>query len=152
VPYILNEAGERFFDPANGYTFDPGKDEIIRYGTAGWVVTYGDLLYRALDAVEQLRARSIDVGLINKPVLNNIDEDTLQLVGKSPFVLLVEEQNFDTGLGVRYGTWLLERNLQPRYVRMGVKKLGHGGTWAQVPNQGLGAEDILARLEELVKQ
>jgi transketolase C-terminal domain/subunit len=152
VPYILNEAGERFFDPANGYTFDPGKDEIIRHGTAGWVVTYGDLLYRALDAVEQLRARSIDVGLINKPVLNNIDEDTLQLVGKSPFVLLVEEQNFDTGLGVRYGTWLLERNLQPQYVRMGVKKLGHGGTWAQVPNQGLGADDILARLEELVKQ
>jgi transketolase C-terminal domain/subunit/transketolase N-terminal domain/subunit len=152
VPFILADDGRRFFDPAGGYRFDPGKDEVIREGTAGWVVSYGGLLYRALDAVEKLRARGIDVGLINKPVLNTVDEETLRRVGSSPFVLLVEDQNFHTGLGSRYGTWLLERNLTPRYARMGVKKLGHGGTWAQLPNQGLGADDILAQLEGLVNQ
>jgi transketolase C-terminal domain/subunit/transketolase N-terminal domain/subunit len=152
VPYILDENGGHFFDPANGYSFDPAKDEIIRPGTAGWVVSYGDMLYRALDAVEQLRARGIDVGLINKPVLNVIDEETLQLAGSSPFVLLVENQNSHTGLGSRYGTWLLERNLKPRYERMGVTKLGEGGTWAQLLHQGLGADDILRRLEKLANQ
>ena len=49
VPYICKEDGSKFFD--DGYAFAPGKDEIIREGSAGYVVSYGELLYRALDAV-----------------------------------------------------------------------------------------------------
>ena len=38
-----------------GYTFIPGKDEIVREGTDGYIVSFGDGLYRALDAVERLK-------------------------------------------------------------------------------------------------
>ena len=46
----------------DGYTFVPGKDELVREGSAGYVVSFGDALYRALDAVERLRAEGVMVG------------------------------------------------------------------------------------------
>jgi transketolase C-terminal domain/subunit/transketolase N-terminal domain/subunit len=147
VPFICNADGDKFFE--DGYTFAVGKDEIIREGGAGYVVSYGEMLYRALDAVERARADGIDVGLINKPTLNVVDEAMMQRAGTAPFVLLAETQNFKTGLGVRYGTWLLERGLSPKYARLGVTKPGAGGTTAQIPHQGLAPDDILAKIREL---
>jgi transketolase C-terminal domain/subunit len=107
------------------------------------------MLYRALDAVETLRAGGLDVGLINKPTLNVVDEEIMARLGRSPFVLVVEGLNIRTGLGSRFGTWLLERGLSPRYAYMGVQRTGLGGTWAQIPGQGLAPEDIAARVREL---
>lgn len=144
TPFILNDQGQKFFE--TGYSFTPGKDEIIREGSDGYIVTYGEMLYRCLDAVEQLRDQGLRVGLINKPTLNAIDEEMLAKVGKSPFVLVVESQNTKTGLGVRYGTWLLERGFTPRYAGMGTSRIGHGGIAEQLPHQGLAVEDIKARL------
>lgn len=147
VPYILNEAGKELY--GDGYAFTPGKDEIVREGSAGYVVSYGETLYRALDAVEQARAAGLDVGLINKPTLNAVDEDMMAKVGAAPFVLLVEGQNRNTGLGLRYGSWLLERGFAPAYAYMGVDKNGIGGIAEQIPHQGLAPADIRARIDAM---
>jgi transketolase C-terminal domain/subunit len=147
TPFILAENGQKFF--GDTYTFEPGKDEVIREGSDGYVVTYGEMLYRCLDAVEQLKAEGIHVGLINKPTLNVIDEEMLEKVGKSSFSLVVESQNSKTGLGIRYGTWLLERGLSPKYALMGTSKLGHGGIVEQLPHQGLGVEDIKNKIRTM---
>ncbi len=147
VPFILRADGSRFFDEK--YKFEPGKDDLIREGKAGYVISYGELLYRALDAVERARADGIDVGLINKPTLNVVDEDMIKRVGAAKFALLVEGQNAETGLGVRYGTWLLERDLRPVYGRMGVTRPGAGGQAEQIPHQGLAPDDILNRIRHL---
>ena len=147
VPFINKEDGTRAF--GDGYTFVPGKDEGIREGAAGYVVSYGEMLYRALDAVERARAQGIDVGLINKPTLNVADEDMLQAIGQTGFVLVVEGQNANTGLGSRFGSWLLERGLAPKYAQMGVTKPGNGGIAEQVPFQGLAPDDILAKIKDL---
>ena len=73
VPYILKEDGKtRFFD--DNYEFVPGKDEVIVEGKAGYVVSFGDMLYRSWDAVLRCRQEGLDVGLINKPTLNLVDE------------------------------------------------------------------------------
>ncbi len=147
VPDVLDAAGKPMF--AGGYRFEPGKDELIREGTAGYLVSYGEMLFRALDAVEQLREQGLDVGLVHKPTLNVIDEAMLARVGKSPFVLLVESQNRNTGLGVRYGTWLLARGHAPRYDHLGTTRLGSGGLWEQMPYQGLDPESIAERARQL---
>ena len=73
VPYILKEDGSKFFD--DDYKFIPGKDEIIAEGKAGYVVSFGELLYRSWDAVLRCREQGLDVGLINKPTLNVVDEE-----------------------------------------------------------------------------
>ncbi|EMD34038.1 hypothetical protein CERSUDRAFT_56207 [Gelatoporia subvermispora B] len=135
VPWILKEDGSRYF--GEDYEFVPGKDEVILEGTAGYVVSYGDMLYRSLDAVLRCRQEGLDVGLINKPTLNLVDEVAIRKVGTSHFVLVVESLNQKTGLGSKFGTWLLERQLTPRYSYMGTNKEGCGGLSEQIPHQGL---------------
>ncbi len=148
TPFIENESGGRFFD--EDYEFVSGKDEIIREGSAGYIISYGEMLYRCLHAVELLKKDGLDVGLINKPTLNVIDEDMLAKVGNSPMVLVIETQNFKTGLGCRYGTWLLERGLTTNYGHMGTALEGQGGLTEQIPYQGMGTADILEKVKSLL--
>jgi transketolase len=150
VPLILDDKGNEFF--GGDYKFVPGKDEVIREGTAGYIIAFGETLYRALDAVERLKKEGIDVGLINKPTLNTIDEDMLQKVGKSPFVLVAESFNRKTGLGARYGTWLLERGLTPKFAHLGTHKEGCGGLWEQFPHQGIDPTGIMAKVKQLLNK
>ncbi|KAJ8469324.1 hypothetical protein ONZ45_g16926 [Pleurotus djamor] len=147
VPWILKEDGTRFFE--GDYKFVPGKDEVILEGTAGYVVSFGEMLYRSYDAVLRCRKQGLDVGLINKPTLNIIDEEITRKVGSSPFVLVVESFNQKTGLGSKYGTWLLERQLTPKYKYMGTTKEGGGGLWEQIPHQGLDPESIRREIVKL---
>lgn len=148
VPYILKEGtDQKLF--GEGYKFVPGKEEVIRKGSAGYVVSYGDMLYRSLDAVENLREQGFDVGLINKPTLNIVDEDAIRVYGSSPFVLVVESIAQKTGLGSRLGTQLLERKLTPKFKSIGAVKEGCGGLYEQVNSQGLGPADIIAAVKEV---
>lgn len=149
TPFILDEQGNKRF--GDGYTFAPDKDEIIRPGRDGFIVSYGEMLYRCLHVVELLRDEGIEIGLINKPVLNVIDEATLATVGASPMVLVIETQNSKTGLGVRYGTWLLERGFAPKYGSMGTWKDGAGGLSEQIPYQGMSTEAIRDKVLEMRK-
>ncbi len=148
VPNILKEDGTAYF--GDGYVFTPGKDDVIREGTAGYVVSFGEMLYRSLDAVERLRSEGIDVGLINKTTLNIEDDENITKAGKTGFVLVAESQNERTGLGARYGSWLLKRGLSPKYAHYGVTKLGNGGLWEHMGHQGLDATDLYAKIKNLV--
>jgi len=150
TPFILDDTGAPLY--GDDYRFVPGKDEIVRTGDAGYIVSYGEMLYRCLDVVERLRQEGVRVGLINKPTLNVIDEDMLEKAGRSPFVLVVETQSIKTGLGVRYGTWLLERGFTTRYARMGTVREGHGGLSEQIPHQGLAPADIKKKVETLLSE
>lgn len=149
VPYILKEGGsedDKLYGP--GYEFVPDQEEFVRKGSAGYVVSYGDMLYRSLDAVERLRKEGLDVGLINKPTLNTVDEKAIQTYGSSPFVLVVESIAQKTGLGSRLGTNLLSRKLTPKYKTMGAIKEGCGGLHEQVNSQGLGPDDIIKAIKD----
>ncbi|KAK6910400.1 transketolase [Kwoniella mangroviensis CBS 10435] len=150
VPWILKEDGSRFFEDSS-YKFVPGKDEIIRKGTKGYVVSYGDILHRALDAVDRLRKEGLDIGLINKSTLNVVDEDVIKEIGKTEFVLVAESLNQKTGLGSKLGTWLLERDLRPRYGYMGTNKEGCGGLGEQIGHQGLDSASIALKIKQLIK-
>lgn len=147
VPYILKEDGTKFF--GDGYKFVPGKDETIVEGKAGYVVSFGEMLYRSWDAVLRCRQEGLDVGLINKPTLNLVDEQTLRKIGSSPFVLVVESLNQKTGLGSKMGTWLIERQLTPKYGYMGTTKEGCGGLSEQIPHQNLDLQSIIMKIKQL---
>ncbi len=149
TPNIVNAQGSDLY--GGDYAFIPGKDEVVREGTAGYIVSFGDALYRAADAVERLNQEGINVGLINKSTLNVIDEAMLEKVGAAPFVLVVEAFNRRTGLGSRFGSWLLERGLTPKFAHLGTHKEGCGGLWEQYPHQGLDPESIMTKVKALVK-
>lgn len=147
VPDILTESGDLFY--GGDYSFTSGKDDVIRSGKDGYIVSFGEMLYRALDAVERLKADGLDVGLINKSTLNTVDEETLGVIGASPFVLVVESQNQSTGLGSKLGSQLLSRGHSPKYAHLGTNRIGNGGLWQQVPYQGIDPDSIIAKAKEL---
>ncbi|PPQ83489.1 hypothetical protein CVT25_006979 [Psilocybe cyanescens] len=148
VPWIVKPDGKtRFFE--DNYEFIPGKDDLILEGKAGYVVSFGEMLYRSLDAVLRCREHGLDVGLINKPCLNVVDEQITRKIGSSPFVLVVESFNQKTGLGSKYGTWLLERQLTPKYAYIGTTKEGCGGLWEQIPHQNLDPQSIIVKIQQL---
>jgi transketolase len=148
VPYILNSEGGNFF--GDGYKFVPGKDEVIREGTAGYIISFGAALYRSLDAVERLKQEGIDVGLINKATLNVVDEDMIAKVGQSPMVIVSEAFNRRTGLGSRFGTWLLERGYSPKFASLATHHEGCGGLWEQFPHQGIDPDGIMKKVKQLL--
>jgi transketolase C-terminal domain/subunit len=149
VPDILDDDGKPVFA---GRSFEPGRDDIVRdTDGGGWVVAFGETVYRALDAVIRLRRSGVKVGLINKPTLNVYDEATMQRLVGSPFVLVAEAFNVKTGLGSRFGTELLKRGFRGRYDHIGTSKEGLGGLWQQMGHQGLDPEGITTALQRLIR-
>jgi transketolase len=150
VPDILKEDGSPFY--GTGYQFQSGKDDVIRAAPAGggYVVSFGETLYRALDAVIKLQEAGVKVGLINKATLNTLDPATMKLLKDSPFVLVAEGFNVKTGLGARFGTELLKAGFKGRYNNIGTHKEGCGGLWQQMGYQGLDSDGIMKSVKALL--
>lgn len=66
-----------------------------------YLLTY--FSYRVVDAVDRLseKEKGFKVGVINKVSVNLIDEEAMNLIGNSKFVLVCESWNEKTGLGSR---------------------------------------------------
>lgn len=144
TPFVLDENNNKIYDE-NNYEFTE-KDEIIREGKDGYIVTYGEMLYRSLHAIKLLKDKGYSIGLINKPCLNVVDEEMMKKVGNAKNVFLVESQNQLTGLGIRFGSWLLERGLKPNYAYFGSTRYGNCGQSEQITHQELDPESIAQKI------
>jgi transketolase C-terminal domain/subunit len=148
TPFILDEKGKKIFENRK---FVPGEDDLVREGKDGYIVTYGEMLYRCLDAVEQLKKQGLDLGLVNKATLHSIDSDMLKKVGKSKLVVFVESQNKKSGFGNRYASALLESGLTPKFLHLAAVRPGKGGIWEHIPNQELDPKSIIRKIKEALK-
>ena len=149
VPDILDEDNKPLYQ---GKPFNPGKDDIVRKAPAGggYVVSFGETVYRALDAIIRLQEQGVKVGLINKPTLNIVDPETMKLLVGAPFVLVAEGWNVKTGLGSRFGSYLLQAGFKGRYNHIGTNREGCGGLWQQMGHQGLDSPGIEKAIRELL--
>jgi transketolase len=149
VPDILDEQGKPLYE---GQPFEPGKDYVVRSAKAGggYVVAVGETVYRALDAIITLQENGVNVGLINKPTLNVVDPATMKMLCEAPFVLVVEGWNVKTGLGSRFGSYLLEGGFNGKYSHIGTHLEGSGGLWQQMGYQGLDSAGIQTAIKSLL--
>jgi len=148
TPQILDETGKPLY--GKGYKFQPGRDEVVREGTQGYLVTFGDAVYRCVDASEKLKKQGVSIGVINKCSLNVIDEAMLQKLSKG-LVLVVEPFNVKTGLGIRMGSWFLERGFTPKkYGHIGTHREGCGGLWEQAYHQGYDPSSIIKHVTTML--
>jgi len=149
VPDLLNEEGGRVY--GDDYKFVAGRDDVIREGKDGYIVSFGETVYRSLDAAIKLKAQGINVGVICKATLNVYDEDMMAKLAKSPMVLVAESFNVTTGLGSRFGTELLKRGFAGRYNNIGTHREGSGGLWQQMGHQGIDTDGIQSAVKALLK-
>jgi transketolase len=147
VPDLLDESGQPFYKDK---PFVSGKDDILRDAAGGgYVVSFGEVVYRALDAVTRLKDQGVKVGLVNKATLNLYDEEVMAKLAAAPFVLVAEGWNVKTGLGSRFGTQLLKRGFKGKFNNIGVHQEGCGGLWQQIGFQGLDPAGIEKAVREL---
>jgi transketolase len=149
VPDILDGDGKPLYKDK---PFEPGKDYVVREAKAGggYVVAVGEAVYRALDAVITLQENGANVGLINKPTLNVVHPATMKTLAAAPFVLVVEGWNVKTGLGSRFGSYLLQAGFKGKYNHVGTHQEGSAGLWQQMGHQGLDSEGIQAAIKSLL--
>jgi transketolase len=148
VPDILDNDGKPLYQ---GKAFEPGKDSVVRDAGpgGGYVVSVGETVYRALDAVIRLQEQGVKVGLVNKPTINVVDKDMMKRLAAAPFVLLTEGWNVNTGLGSRFGSYLLKAGFKGKYNHIGTHREGCGGLWQQMGYQGVDSEGIFKAVKEL---
>jgi transketolase len=149
VPDILDAAGKPLYADR---PFEPGKDDLVREAGpgGGYVVAVGETVYRALDAVIRLQKQGVKVGLINKPTLNVVDPEMMRTLAAAPFVLVAEGWNVKTGLGSRFGSYLLQAGFRGRYNHIGTHLEGCGGLWQQMGYQGLDSNGIEKAISALL--
>ena len=153
TPCLLKEDGTEVYGA--GYEFVPGKDEVIREGTAGYIVSFGDAVYRALDAVETLKKEGIDVGLVNKPTLNVADAESMEKLAAAPFCLVIEPLSKKTGLGSKFGSWLMSTEHAQgggalcKFGHIATHHEGSGGLWEQAYHQGYDSDSIQAKVKAM---
>jgi transketolase len=149
VPDILDGDGKPLYQ---GKPFEPGKDYLVREPKAGggYVVAVGEAVYRALDAVITLQENGVSVGLVNKPTLNVLDAAMMKTLAAAPFVLVVEGWNVKTGLGSRFGSYLLQAGFKGKFNHIGAHMEGAGGLWQQMGHQGLDSKSIQTTIKSLL--
>jgi transketolase len=149
LPDLLDDAGAPLYKDK---PFEPGKDYVVREAGdgGGYVVSFGEVVYRALDAVITLNETGkTKIGLINKPTLNVVDHAMMKQLAAAPWVLVAEGYNVKTGLGSRFGTYLLKAGFRGKYDHIGVHKEGSGGQWQQIGYQGLDPSGIATAIKKL---
>ena len=75
----------------------------------------------------------------------------MKKLATAPFVLVAESWNVKTGLGSRFGSYLLQAGFKGRYDHIGTHKEGSGGLWQQMGYQGLDPAGIGKAIEALAK-
>ena len=95
--------------PAEEYTVPIGKARIARAGRDLSIVTYGAMVWEALDAAAALEAEGIDCEVVDLRTLLPLDDETIfESVGKTGKALVLHEDTKTGGIGAEVSARITE--------------------------------------------
>ena len=151
TPVLLTEGGEPLF--GGSYTFEYGKATWARTGTDGVLVTMGTRAGICVDAADQLAAEGHGIGVcvVSSPLA--LDPRDMQQVVEAPWVLVVEDHNWRTGLWASVVEWAaLAGGLQKRILSVGVDGYQSSGAAEELfARAGLDAPGVASRARALIE-
>lgn len=139
------------FTEAN-QVYEIGKAQLINEGTDVTIFANGHLVWKAIEAGEQLAATGINAEIINIHTIKPLDEKAiLQSVRKTNCVVTAEEHQLNGGLGDAISQ-VLARNYPAPLEMIGVNdSFGESGTPDQLLEKyGLGAANIVAAVQKVL--
>jgi len=96
--------------PAGDFVVPIGKARIARPGRDLSIITYGAMVWVALDAARQLETEGIDCEVIDLRTLLPLDEETVfESVGKTNKALVLHEDTLTGGVGAEVSARLAEK-------------------------------------------
>ncbi len=125
LPLITKENGDIYF--GDNYNIQYGKSDLIREGEDGYILTYGCMVYRAIEISEKLKNEGVSIGVINFPFPAEIDKEIMEKVVKTSFLITYEDHHIDTGLSLTVGIYLSENGYNGKFYRKGVTNYGASG-------------------------
>ncbi|MEN6591298.1 MAG: transketolase [Fervidobacterium sp.] len=115
---IKKEDGTPFFD--ENYVFEYGKMDVLRDGGDGVIYAMGSVIPNVLKAHEILKAKGINVAVVNVSCPHNLDVNILKKY--SNFVVTVEDHNVYNGLGSLIAQKFIEIGLLPaQFMKLGLE-------------------------------
>lgn len=92
-----SEVPELFTD---GIDFRIGKGNVLRDGADVTIIAVGEMVYRAVEAAEELAKRGVDAAVISMASIKPIDEELIAAYAqKTGRIVTVEDHNVQGGLG-----------------------------------------------------
>ena len=141
------------FTPADQH-FEIGKAVFLNEGTDVTIIATGHLVWKAIEAGEQLAAKGISAEIINIHTIKPIDEEAiLKSVAKTKCVVTCEEHNRFGGLGDAVAQVIIKNNPVPQeYVAVN-DSFGESGTPDQLMTKyGLDTINIVEATEKVLKR
>jgi transketolase len=141
------------FTPADQH-FEIGKAVMLNEGTDVTIIATGHLVWKAIEAGEQLAAKGISAEIINIHTIKPIDEEAiLKSVAKTKCVVTCEEHNRFGGLGDAVAQVIIKNTPVPQeYVAVN-DSFGESGTPDQLMTKyGLDTVNIVEAAEKVLKR
>ncbi len=134
--------------------FEIGKAWTLKEGKDVTVFATGHLLWKAIEAVEILTSKNIDVELINIHTIKPLDKEAvLKSVAKTKAVVTAEEHLMNGGLGDSIAQLLAQKMPTPiEYVAVD-DQFGESGTPEQLLEKfSLDTKDVVKAVEKVLKR
>jgi transketolase len=147
---VLDGNNRPFF--GKDYTFVPGKGDVLREGTDGYIIAIGPMVHEAIKARESLKEQGLSIGVINMCSVKPLDSELVSRAADTGLIVTAEDHNVHTGLGALVAGAILEAGKAPRFTKLGVTAYGQSGKPANLYKmQGLDAAGISRAVMELSK-
>ncbi len=134
--------------------FEIGKAQMLSEGTDVSIFACGHLVWKALQAMEELQKQSISAEVINIHTIKPLDEEAvLRSVRKTGCVVTCEEHQRNGGLGDSIAQLLArERPTPMEYVAVN-DSFGESGTPEELlAKYGLDTPDVVAAVKRVLKR
>lgn len=141
------------FTPAD-QKFEIGKAIMLNEGTDVTIIATGHLVWKAIEAGEQLAAKGISAEIINIHTIKPLDDEAiLKSVAKTKCVVTAEEHQMNGGLGDSVAQLLSRHTPAPQeYVAVN-DSFGESGTPDQLMTKyGLDTINIVEAAEKVIKR
>jgi 1-deoxy-D-xylulose-5-phosphate synthase len=127
-----------------------GKGEVLAEGTDLFILAVGSMVLEAMQAREELQKKGISAGVFNARFIKPLDrEKIIEIAGKTPFVVTVEENVLSGGFGSRVLELLNDEGYASRVLRIGIPDhfIEQGAQKIIRESIGLNAQGIVKQIE-----
>jgi transketolase len=111
------------------------------------------MVYRAIQAYEQLKEKGVQVQVVNISCLSELDSEAVLKAAKTGVIITYEDHHIQTGLGGLVANFLADQGLGIRFRKLGATHYGSSGKPDELYRmQGLDVGSLVqAVLEEIKK-
>ena len=134
--------------------FEIGKALMINEGSDVTIIATGHLVWKAMEAVKELKGKGISAELINIHTIKPLDKEAvLKSVAKTKCVVTAEEHQLNGGLGDSIAQLLSMNDPTPIEFVAVKDHFGESGTPDQLMTKyGLDTPNIIAAVEKVIKR